>query len=150
MSATIFLKDPDDKELWQQVYDYLQGLAADGVWGFNKVYTEAEARERYGMYGDFAFMLESDGYTSFAESWREPVIHPVDLTDYRLGKATHGYEPEKGAQPVFVARGPAFRDGAYIENARVIDEAPTVARILGQTMPQAEGRVLEELLAEGR
>ena len=150
MSATIFLKDPDDKELWQQVYDYLQALAADGVWGFNKVYTEQEARERYGMYGGFAFMLESDGYTSFAESWREPVIHPVDLTDYRLGKATHGYEPEKGAQPVFVARGPAFRDGAYLENAWVIDEAPTIARIWGQTMPQAEGRVLAELLAEGR
>ena len=150
MSATIFLQDPQDKDLWQQVYDYLQGLASDGVWGFNKVYTEAEARERYGMYGNFAFMLESDGYTSFAESWREPVIHPVDLTDYRLGKATHGYEPEKGAQPVFVARGPAFRPGAYIENAWVIDEAPTIARIWGQTMPQAEGRVMTELLAGGR
>ena len=91
-------------------------------------------------------MLETDGYTAFGESWNEPLVNPVDITDYRLGNATHSYQPEKGPQPIFVATGPAFRPGAVVEQARTIDEAPTYAAILGQTMPQAEGRVLCELL----
>ena len=33
-----------------------------------------------------------------------------------------------------------------LRNAEVIDEAPTLAHLLGQKMPQAEGRVLTELL----
>lgn len=148
MSATIFLKDPADKVLWQQVYDYLCELAKQGVWGFDKVYTEEEARERYGMSGDFAFMVETDGYTAFGDGWMEPIVNPMDLSDYRLGQATHGYEPEKGPQPVFVAAGPAFRPGAVIAKAHVTDEAPTIAHILGTQMPQAEGRVLRELLRE--
>ena len=161
MSATVYLKDPTDKALHDEVYAYLKNLAAEGVWGFEEVLTEAETRERYNIYGTlsekkddapytvydgFAFMVETDGYTAFADGWNEPVINPINLEDYRLGKATHGYQPEKGPQPVFLGRGPAFKAGAVLTNANIIDEAPTMARILGQEMPQAEGRVLEELL----
>ena len=47
---------------------------------------------------------------------------------------------------MFVATGPAFKPGVYLENARVIDEAPTIAAIPGGSMPDAEGRCLRELL----
>ena len=151
MSATIFLKDPADKALAEEVRAYLQGLADQMVWGFLQVQSEAEVRERYGMYGDFAFMVETDGYTSFSDDWNEPVLKQMDMSDsHRLGAATHGYHPEYGPQPVFVARGPGFKSGVYIENAFVIDEAPTIARMFGDSMPQAEGRVMAELLADGR
>lgn len=150
MSASIFLKDKNDKQVWQQVYDVLKNLAAEGVWGFTKVRTVEEAREEYGLYGDFSFIVETDGYTTFADGWTEPVVSSIDFSDYRLGAATHGYEPETGAQPVFVASGPAFRAGAYRERGRTIDEAPTFARILGASMPEAEGCVMEDMLAEGR
>ena len=73
MSATIFLKDPTDKALAEEVRAYLQGLADQMVWGFLQVQSEAEVRERYGMYGDFAFMVETDGYTSFSDDWNDPV-----------------------------------------------------------------------------
>lgn len=143
MSVTVFVKNPEDKPA---VRAYLEKLQSEEVWGVGKIRTEAEAREAYGMYGDFAFIVETDGYTAFGDGWQEPLINPVDLSDYRLGQATHGYEPEKGPQPVFVASGPAFKSGAYLENACVIDEAPTVAAILGGNMPEAEGRCLQELL----
>ena len=146
MSATVFLKDPTDEKLYREVGDYLRLLASEEVWGFRIVRTEDEVRDLYGTYGGFAYMVETDGYTAFSESWNEPLVNPVDLSDYRLGAATHGYQPEKGPQPVFVASGPAFRPGAVIEQAYTIDEAPTYAAIFGQTMPQAEGRVLCELL----
>ena len=145
MSVVVVLKDPADEKLREEVGEYLRRLESEEVWGFT-VHTPEEVRERYGVYGNFAYMLETDGYTAFGESWHEPLVNPVDITDYRLGKATHGYEPEKGPQPIFVAAGPAFRPGAVLEQADIIDEAPTYAAILGQTLPQAEGRVLRELL----
>ena len=49
-------------------------------------------------------------------------------------------------QPIFLAAGPAFKPGAVVANAHVTDEAPTLAAVLGQTLPQADGRVLHELL----
>ena len=146
MSATVVLHDPTDKQLYEEVGAYLRRLASEEVWGFTQVQTEEEVRQRYGTYGGFAYMLESDGCTAFGESWKDPLVNPMNLDDYRLGKATHGYHPEKGPQPVFVARGPAFRPGVVLEDAFTIDEAPTIAAILGQTMPEAEGRVLHELL----
>ena len=60
--------------------------------------------------------------------------------------ATHGYEPELGCQPVFLAHGPAFREGAVLERAKLVDIAPTLAAALGQQLPQAQGRCLNELL----
>ena len=145
MSVVVVLNDPADEKLKREVGEYLRRLESEEVWGFT-VHTQEEVRERYGVYGNFAYLLETDGYTAFGESWLEPLVNPVDTTDYRLGKATHGYEPEKGPQPVFVATGPAFRPGAVVEQACIIDEAPTYAAMFGQTLPQAEGRVLHELL----
>jgi len=150
MSTTIFLKDPDDEALVKRVYGFLKSLEAGEVWGIGKIRTADEVREEYGTYGTFSFIVETDGYTSFSDDWKEPLLNPIDFSDYRLGNAAHGYEPETGAQPVFVAKGPAFRAGAYRERGRVIDEAPTYARILGDALPQAEGSVMEDMLAEGR
>lgn len=144
LSAYVYLKEPS---FFDEAYAYLKRLAEEGVWGFEKIRTAEEAERDYGLYGDFSFILETDGYTSFADIWTEPICSPIDYSDYRLGKATHGYEPEKGPQPVFVARGPAFKPDARIESARIIDEAPTFARILGTEVKDAEGRVLEELLS---
>lgn len=145
-SAHVYLKDREDRKLYDSVYNYLKGFAADGVWGFREVLTEQETRERYGLYGDFSFVLESDGYTSFSESLKEPLVGKLDITDYRLGRATHGYAPEKGPQPVFCGKGSAFRENAYLAQGNIIDIAPTLAAIMGQRMPEAEGRVLAELL----
>ena len=61
-------------------------------------------------------------------------------------KGTHGYEPELGPQPIFLAHGPAFKDGAALENAKLVDIAPTLAAVLGQTLTDAEGHCLTELL----
>ena len=58
----------------------------------------------------------------------------------------HGYQPEKGPQPVFLAHGPAFKEGAVLARASLVDTAPTLAYLMGQTIADADGRVLTELL----
>jgi arylsulfatase A-like enzyme len=150
MSFSVHLKDKNDKALEQEVYEYLKKLADEGVWGLGKIRTVAEAEADYGLSGPFSFIVETDGYTTFADGWAEPIVNPIDFSDYRLGNATDGYQPETGPQPVFIARGPAFKAGYYRERGRVIDEAPTYATILGDSMPAADGSVMMDVLAEGR
>lgn len=143
MSAHVYVKDPADEE---RVYALLRQMAADGLYGFERVYTAREAREEEGLYGDFSFVLETDGYTSFSNACTRPLVRPADLSDYKFGRATHGYHPDKGPQPTLLACGPHIRPGVSLERRPIVDEAPTYARILGLTLPDAEGRAIEELL----
>ena len=69
-----------------------------------------------------------------------------DTMDYRHGRATHGYMPAKGPQPVFICAGPHVRKGGYRENGLLIDCAPTMAAMLGISLPDAQGSVWTELL----
>ena len=146
MSAHIYLKNKEDQELYEEVYNYLKRYVDEGVWGFNQILTEQEAKERYGLYGDFSFVLEGDGYTNLSGSIREPYVSNVNLTNYHEGRAAHGYVPELGPQPVFCAKGPDFLQGAFVPNGNIIDIAPTLAAVMGQNMADAEGNAFIELL----
>ena len=146
MSASVYLRDPANKKLYDQVYAYLQKLVAEKKWGFTHVYTTEEAKEKYGTYGPFSFMLATDGSTSVSDAWTKDALEIFGADEKRPLKATHGYEPELGPQPVFMAHGPAFREGASIPNAKLVDIAPTLAKVLGQELSEAQGRCLTELL----
>jgi predicted AlkP superfamily pyrophosphatase or phosphodiesterase len=146
MSAEIFLKNPDDKDVWQKTYDLLKYMRDEGIYGISEVYTKEEINEKEHLSGGFSFVVESDGYTSFAEDWTRPMIKNIDISDYRFGHATHGHNPDKGPQPVFVAYGPAIKQGVVIERRPTVDEAPTYAKILGLEMPWADGKPIDEIL----
>ena len=146
MSASVYLRDPGNKALYDKVYAYLQQLVEEKKWGITKVYTTEEAKEKYGTFGPFSFMLATDGHTSVLDAWTAEAIVIYGADEKRPTAATHGYEPELGCQPVFLAHGPAFREGAVLERAKLVDIAPTLAAALGQQLPQAQGRCLNELL----
>ena len=143
MSAHVYVKNKADEP---RVRELLEGLLAEEVYGFSALLTAEEARERYRLAGDFSFVLETDGFTSFGDDWRRPLARPCDRADYRHGRATHGYMPEKGPQPIFLAAGPRVRKGAALDECQLVDDAPTLAAMLGLTLPEAQGRALTELL----
>ena len=105
-----------------------------------------EARAEEHLDGDFAFVIETDGYTSFSEDWNRPLIKQNTNSDYRFGKATHGHHPDRGPQPVFLGFGPDIREGVRIGRRSTVDEAPTYAKILGLDYPHADGRAMDEIL----
>ena len=144
-SALVYLKDPADQVAWNKTKIALEKLRDSEVCGIGEILTEAEARERYHLGVDFAFVIETDGWTSFSTSWLKPVQKPLDNSDYRFGRATHGHEPEKGPQPTLMAFGPDIQPGAHLDTARLVDEAPTFAHALGLTMPDTDGHCLTEL-----
>ena len=123
-------------------------MASEGIYGFEKVYTDDEVRERYGLFGDFSFVLETDGYTSFGERLTRPVVTGFDAGDYRFGRGTHGHEPHKGPQPMFIAKGPSFRAGVTIKEGNILNHAPTLARVLGIELRDAWGKPVEQILKD--
>lgn len=138
-SATILLKR-DDKTLYESVYTYLSALKEEGKWGIGEVYTREQVNSQYGLSGDFAFVVESDGISAFYDGVGEPtVIH------YDSPRATHGYEPQKGPQPFLLASGPGFAKQVRLDRCTIIDEAPTFARLLGIPFLQAQGTCLDGL-----
>ena len=146
LSAQIVLSDPSDSVLWCRVYDLLNHMKDEGIYGISRVYTAEEIEESDRLAGNFSFVIESDGYTSFAEDWNRPMVKALDLSDYRFGRATHGHYPDKGPQPVFFGFGPDIRAGVEIERRPTVDEAPTYAKILGVSLPDADGRPVDEML----
>lgn len=146
MSAIVFLKDKDDRSLYNQVKTLLDRLLKEEVYGFSRIFEEEEARELHHYGGPFFFVLETDGYTGFSDSFSRPLVKPLDNYDYRFGHATHGYLPHKGPQPMLVAKGPHIRSGAIVESSHIVNEAPTYAKILGFSIPGADGKAIDEIL----
>ncbi|MBQ8387830.1 MAG: alkaline phosphatase family protein [Clostridia bacterium] len=146
LSAQIKLRDPNDRDTWQKVYELLRHMCDEGIYGISRVYTREEARAEEHLDGDFAFVIETDGYTSFSEDWNRPLIKQNTNSDYRFGKATHGHHPDRGPQPVFLGFGPDIREGVRIGRRSTVDEAPTYAKILGLDYPHADGRAMDEIL----
>ena len=87
-------------------------------------------------------MISRMGGQSFSE-------FAVVAQDGWLG--VHGYlSTEPLMRAVFLAVGPAIRPGVTLETVDNSDVAPTVAQILGVTIPRASGRVLTEILQPTR
>ena len=146
LSAQIVLRDLADSELRERVGNMLNHYCNEGVWGFSRVYTAEEAVREH-LAGDFSFVLETDGYSSFDVGWTGPYTsnHPMDECG-NCRRGSHGHHPDKGPSPVFIGFGPAFKAGAVLSNANLVDGAPTYAKILGVSLPDADGHPLEELL----
>ena len=142
-SATVYLANDQSPVLYERVKAYLESLKNDEQYGIEAVYTREELREKYGQNGPYTFMVEAKDGTAFSGVLDVDAVVPLAEG---VIKAGHGYEPHKGPQPIFLASGASFKDGAVVENAQLIDIAPTLAAVLGADLPQAEGRILHELL----
>ncbi len=146
MSAYVYLADKGDPVLHDRVNALLNRLAEEGICGISRVYTREEVAAAEHLDGDFSFVLETEGYTNFGNACILPLVTPGLHENYRYAKGKHGYHPDKGPQPVFFAKGPDFAPDTSVPFCRLVDEAPTFARLLGVTMPDADGAPVLDLL----
>ena len=145
LSALVYLKRPGNADDLARTRAVLDELMATETAGIGQIFTEEEARREHHLGGSFSFVVEGDDYTSFSNDWVRPLVKPLDNRNYRFGRASHGHLPEKGPQPTLIAFGPHIKPGVVLENARLVDEAPTFAHALGLTMENVDGRALTEL-----
>ncbi|NLG25169.1 MAG: alkaline phosphatase family protein [Clostridiales bacterium] len=146
MSSHVYLKDPGDRDACRRTRELLKWMCAEGVYGISRVYTAEEVAREERLAGGFSFVLESDGYSSFTNEWTRPLVRPLDVGDYRFGRATHGHHPDKGPQPTMLCFGPDIRPGAVVERGRLVDQAPTIAALLGLKMENIDGAPIGALL----
>ncbi len=145
-SAQVYLKEPDNEQALARTEMVLKEMCQAGIYGISRVYTAQEAAQEERLAGEFSFVLETDGFTSFGNDWTGALCRTHDVTDYRFGRATHGHQPDKGPQPTLIAFGPSIRPGVVLDRGSIVDEPATVARVLGIDMGDIDGKVLEELL----
>lgn len=143
--AQIYLSEPQNEQLKKEVYDFLMKTCEDGTKGIGKVYTADEAKNEFGLYGDFSFVIESDESTLFNSNWLGDLFTQVPISEFGYFKASHGHDPSVGPQPIFLAYGTEIKPGVIIPNGSIIDEAPTFAKILGLKLIEAEGKVMEKI-----
>ncbi|WP_088815264.1 MULTISPECIES: ectonucleotide pyrophosphatase/phosphodiesterase [Listeria] len=139
-SAYIYIKNP---ELESQVFEVLQSLP-----GIEKVYNSTEII-RLGADAEATFMVEGIPGCYFMDNIDGPLVEEV--TPEKIGQpdyynAVHGYHPQKkDYETTLLLSGPGIKRGKEVEQASLIDEAPTFARILGFKMPKVEGQVITDI-----
>jgi len=87
------------------------------------------------------------GYAFNNEAHSEDSITEVTLADGNQGH--HGFlSSHAKMNAVFVAWGRGIKPGGHLGIIDNIDVAPTIAYLLGQSLPGADGRVLREILTD--
>lgn len=143
LSAQIYVKNTNRVA---EIGELLKKMSAAGLYGFTEVLTAQEAKERYNLTGEFAFVVDTDGCTSFSSNWNGPLVRVNQGAESGKHHSSHGHMPEKGPQPPMIVYGPAFRKGVCLDDGNILDEAPTFAAALGLELPQAQGKPIKELL----
>lgn len=138
-SCYIYAKNQSPRAM-TKLRDLLEEFAAQ-TGGIRSILTAKEAEVR-GTDPDCTFLLDAkDGYY-FIQDVNGGII---EETDHKYA-ANHGYDPDRtGYSAVFFGYGPAFRPTS-LEDARLIDIAPTLSRIMDLRLRGAAGRVMEEIL----
>lgn len=147
LSAQLFLAADITDPRRAEVEALLREIEADPFYRVEKIHTELEARERYGLAGPFDYVVESEPGVLVGMDWNlRSVVIPGD-PDFVGYVGNHGHAPQHGAQPVFIGSGPDFAPGTHAGRRTILDEAPTFAAVLGLELPHAEGTAITELLA---
>lgn len=138
--SAVRLKDPADAVTAARVERLFGELAAGPYRGLFRVVGRDEIRERGGDPDALLFLDPAEGYTTAAG-----VSGGFLVASPRRGD--HGYIPDAPAMHTgLIIAGAGIRTGIGMPFARQIDIAPTVARLLGITLPKAEGVAMAGLL----
>lgn len=147
LSAWIEMKNPEDEAAREKVYTLLKSLFKDKRYGLGYFFTKEQVLEEYHLSGPFEFVIEGTHAVSFSSTLTaESVITPINKNSYKTAVASHGCLPFKDQTTTFMAMGPSVKEGIIVDKAQMVDEAPTMAKILGFHMPDTDGKAIAEIL----
>lgn len=150
LGAYIELFNPADLAMKEKVRSFLETLKEDSEIQLSYVADAEQAKRDYHLEGPFDFVLTSRLPISFGEQLTGEAIWGSQIPgDHKIGAATHGGDPDREELTAFLACGPDIRKGAILDRRTMVDEAPTMARMLGFDMPNTDGAAIEEILRSG-
>lgn len=141
LSAQIYLQPHVDR---QKVYQELLQVQKEYAPYIRRVFTKQEAADLH-LTGEFDFVIEAGDGVTFSKLADQPqVVTPVsEMRGYKLSNANHGHLPERGDKPPFIVSGPDAKRGQVLEGARLVDEAPTILRLMGIEPQGMDGTALD-------
>jgi predicted AlkP superfamily pyrophosphatase or phosphodiesterase len=132
-SIAVMLANKDDREAHEKTREVLKRLAESSDNGLHRV-IEAEEIARMGGFAGAAFVLCARPGYRFGNDLTGPVVQAG-----RPG-GTHGYFPElKEMDASFFIAGPSIAP-KNLGRIRMIDIAPTLARLMNVKLPTSDGR----------
>ncbi|MBS4177826.1 ectonucleotide pyrophosphatase/phosphodiesterase [Lederbergia citrea] len=148
-SAYIYLKDEKDIATKKYMNELLHQLLQNESNGIESVLNGEEAGEK-GADERSAFMIEAlRGYyfTEHLDGMFIDEITAEDVAAKRYTVASHGYSPEKeNYTTVFIASGKGINKNVVIPSMHLVDEGPTLARLIDVDLGETDGRVIEEMI----
>lgn len=146
-TAYVELADPGDAAMREKVRAFLESLRDDPCVKLDYVLDRKEAKERFHVDGPFDFIIETTLPISMSERLDCDCLWGSELHDgRRFTGGDHGGGPTLEEVTAFLAAGPDVRAGAVVERRPMVDEAPTLARMLGFELNDVDGAAIEEVL----
>ncbi len=147
-STYIYTKN-NNKELISQIYNLIDKFNQEHNC-IEAIYTNLEAK-KLGADPDCALMLEANKGYYFLDNVTGKVIDEVKPDEVgqvpHITRSTHGYSPfKKDYTTVFLIAGKGIEEGIILDEMKLVDEGPTMARLLGLDLKDTEGRIIEEFL----
>jgi predicted AlkP superfamily pyrophosphatase or phosphodiesterase len=146
-SAYLYVKDTQNKTLIREVRELIENFN-NKYKCIEVIYSSDEAKD-LGADPQCALMLEANKGYYFLDNIEGEIIkkiHPHEVGKiHNFTSSTHGYSPFKeDYTTVFFAAGCGIKKGVEIEKMNLIDEAPTMAKLLGLELKNVDGRIVEE------
>ena len=135
-----------DEKLKQEVTQLFTKLSQDEKYGIDRVFTGKEAGE-LGADDTCALMLEARTGFYFLDEFEELTL-PVNKVKKHKMRATHGYLPDKpDYKTFFMASGCGITPQIFSEEIALYDEGPTLAKLMGLSLGNTDGRIVGEILS---
>ncbi|GLC28762.1 alkaline phosphatase family protein [Clostridium omnivorum] len=140
-SAYVYIKDKDDVETKKKVTTILNDLLMSNYSGVERVFNNSDIC-KLGADRNAEFMLEAKEGYYFSNDWQGD-----NLIEVSKASGTHGYLPTKAAlQTMFIASGSGVKKGINLRSMNMVDEAPTLAKLLGVELNDVDGYALNQIL----
>jgi predicted AlkP superfamily pyrophosphatase or phosphodiesterase len=153
-SAYVYLKNKEDRgnlQFLHRLYNCFKEFN-QRTQALEAIYSNAEATE-LGADPQCAFMLEANHGYIFTDDVDGEIIHQILPEEVGFcphhTKAAHGYSPyKKDYTTIFLLSGKGIREKVILPEMSLVDEGPTLAKLLGVNLKDTDGRILQEFLEE--
>lgn len=144
-SGYIYLKNRKNREVYDLVKDNLTVLSAYEENGI-KNFIDSRFASMMGADPSCSFMLEAQRGYYFSEDPEGEYMENGEDNE-SIHKAAHGYHPSyDDYKTIFTMTGPGVKKGVSIPKMCLIDEGPTIAKLMNSSLWGVDGRIRYEFI----
>lgn len=150
-SAYFYLHHKEDTQIGDQLLALLTEIQMDEANGIERILTGKEAEAKGADPNAFLMIEARKGFyiTEGLEGAFIDEISAEDVKEKRYTLASHGYSPEKEEYAtILMAMGKGIQANKVIPYHHLVDEGPTLARLLGLHLGKTDGNIIHELVEE--